>query len=57
MLRLYALMLVVMLALSVTLLLTRNTSGEDRQRTEEHCSISIRYQGQTAMTTGSVGWV
>ena len=53
MIRLYALLLVLMLALSVTMLLTQTPSAAERQRSQERCCVSIRYHGQTTMATSS----
>ena len=53
MIRLYAVLLVLMLAVSLTMLLTQPASAADRQRAEERCCVSIRYHGQTMMATSS----
>lgn len=51
--RLYALILALMLAVSLTMLLTQTPGSADRQRDEERCCVSILYHGQTTMAASS----
>ena len=51
--RMYAVVMVLMLTLSLTMLLAQTASAADRQRSSERCLVTIHYHGQTVMATSS----
>ena len=51
--RAYAVLMILMLTLSVTMLLAQTASAAGRQRSEERCLVTIHYHGQTMTATSS----
>ena len=50
---LYAMVLVLMLAFSLTMLFSQSASAADRDQTLDRCGVTIQYHGQTTMATSS----